>query len=163
MCLVKPMPTAIILSSVFIGLNNFFAGLIVRPQFMVGGFYALPYYIAPGHYVYEGLVMSLFSNDPRIVYADQDTEFAEYLIDNSLPACPEGQVDQNCCFAGQVGLNCCFERQLDCEGTVDQYIQSFFGGRFERGNIPRDVLVLTLFLIATRVLTFFCLKYIRFS
>lgn len=46
-CMVNYQATAIILSSVFIGLNNFFAGLIVRPQLMIGGFYAIPYYICP--------------------------------------------------------------------------------------------------------------------
>ena len=38
-CLVKPVATAFILSSVFIGINNFFSGLVARPQFMVGTFY----------------------------------------------------------------------------------------------------------------------------
>ena len=35
-CLVEPKQGAFILASVFIGLNNFFSGLIVRPQFMLG-------------------------------------------------------------------------------------------------------------------------------
>ena len=43
-CFFKPMATAQILASVFIGLNNFFSGLIVRPQFLVG-FFAVPYWI----------------------------------------------------------------------------------------------------------------------
>lgn len=38
-CLVKPTATAFILSSVFIGINNFFSGLVARPQFMAGTFY----------------------------------------------------------------------------------------------------------------------------
>jgi hypothetical protein len=132
------MPTAIILSSVFIGLNNFFAGLIVRPQLMVGGFYALPYYICPGHYVYEGMVVCLFDDDNRTVYADDGTEFFESLN------CTEGE---------------------SCEGTVDQFIDSFFGGEFGRGDhtIRNNSIILGFILVITRVLTFLCLKYIRFS
>jgi hypothetical protein len=138
-CLVKPMPTAIILSSVFIGLNNFFAGLIVRPQLMVGGFYALPYYICPGHYVYEGMVNSLFNDDDRTVVADEGTEFYDFL-----------QIT-------------CAEEECT-EGTVDQYIDVFFGGEFSGSSVIRNnTIILGFILVVTRVLTFVCLKYIRFS
>jgi hypothetical protein len=140
------MPTAIILSSVFIGLNNFFAGLIVRPQLMVGGFYALPYYICPGHYVYEGMVVCLFDDDDRNVTADDGSDFYDFL-------------------------NC---TARDCNGTVENYIDYFFGGEF--GNFDENhefsdddhtrrnnAIILGLILVITRVLTFLCLKYIRFS
>ncbi len=132
------MPTAIILSSVFIGLNNFFAGLIVRPQLMVGGFYALPYYICPGHYVYEGMVVCLFDDDNRTVYANNGTEF---------------YVDLNCTDAAP------------CEGTVTEFIDSFFGGEFGSNEHARrnNAIILGFILVITRVLTFLCLKYIRFS
>jgi hypothetical protein len=133
------MPTAIILSSVFIGLNNFFAGLIVRPQLMVGGFYALPYYICPGHYVYEGMVSALFNDDDRIVNADEGTEFYDFL-------------------------KCPFANGDPCQGTVDQYIDSFFGGEFSGDHVIRNnTIILGFILVVTRVLTYVCLKYIRFS
>jgi hypothetical protein len=133
------MPTAIILSSVFIGLNNFFAGLIVRPQLMVGGFYALPYYICPGHYVYEGMVVCLFQDDERIVRADNGTEFYD-------------------------SRNCTSADEEMCEGTVDDFIDSFFGGEFGGSNaIRNNAIILGFILVVTRVLTFLCLKYIRFS
>jgi hypothetical protein len=142
------MPTAIILSSVFIGLNNFFAGLIVRPQLMVGGFYALPYYICPGHYVYEGMVVCLFDDDDRIVKADNGTEFYDFLD--------------------------CTNATTRCEGTVENYIDFFFGGEFgefdENHEFSDDdhtrrnnAIILGFILVITRVLTFVCLKYIRFS
>lgn len=44
---VPTVPTAQILAAVFIGLNNFFSGLIVRPQFITG-FFSVPYWITPG-------------------------------------------------------------------------------------------------------------------
>jgi len=74
------MATAIILSSVFIGLNNFFAGLVIRPQFMLGTFYAVPYYICPGHYVYDGLLHSLYGGSTELVIADSGSDFDLYLI-----------------------------------------------------------------------------------
>jgi len=44
---VPTVPTAQILAAVFIGLNNFFSGLIVRPQYL-SGFFEIPYWITPG-------------------------------------------------------------------------------------------------------------------
>ena len=46
---VPTVPTAQILAAVFIGLNNFFSGLIVRPQY-ISGFFSIPYWITPGKF-----------------------------------------------------------------------------------------------------------------
>ena len=78
MCLVPSMTTAQILASVFIGLNNFFSGLIVRPQFMTG-FFEITYWITPGHYVYEGLVLAQYHADLRTVIAVNNSEFYDFL------------------------------------------------------------------------------------
>lgn len=139
MCLVKPLETALILSSVFIGLNNFFSGLIVRPQFLVGTFFVMPYTITPGRYVYEGMVMAIYSEDNRTVFADQGSEFYDYL-------------------------NCTEELEMEtCEGTIYQYIDNFYGGEFSRDNIARNGIVLGFVLTLVRVLTWLALKYIRVS
>lgn len=141
-CLVKPTATALILSSVFIGLNNFFSGLIVRPQFMVGTFFALPYYISPGHYVYEGLVTSLYTDDTRDVYADAGSAFWQYLVD--------------------IGV-CSDDVSAVCVGSVEEYVTVFFGDKFSIDNSPRNAIILGFVLILTRGLTYLALKYIRFS
>ena len=54
MCLVRGPATAQILCAMFIGTNNFFSGLIVRPQQMGEGLWLVTYWITPGHFVYEG-------------------------------------------------------------------------------------------------------------
>ena len=131
------MPTAQILASVFIGLNNFFSGLIVRPQYMTG-FFELPYWITPGHYVYEGLVMAQYNGDTRTVMANNNSEFYDYL------GCEDHVVQQ-------------------CNGTVEQYVYVFFGGRFNKQNELQDILVLALFLVTARVTTFYALKKFNFS
>ena len=137
--LVKPAATAIILSSVFIGLNNFFAGLIVRPQLMVGGFYALPYYICPGHYVYEGLIVTLYRrDDSSIVVADEGSEF----------------FDSRNCTAGQTE---------PCEGTISDFIHAFFGGEFDESHIARNAGILGVILVITRVTTWAALHYIKYA
>ena len=140
-CLVKPTATAIILCSVFIGLNNFFAGLIVRPQFLVGGFYAIPYTITPGHYVYESLVMAIFSKDERQVLANVDSPFYTYLID----------------------MDDCERDDAQCFGSIRQYVNVFFGFEFTADHQERNAGILGCILILARVLTWIALKYIRFA
>lgn len=138
MCLVHSMTTAQILASVFIGLNNFFSGLIVRPQFL-SGLFNFTYWITPGHYVYEGLVISQFSYDRRPVVAVQDSDFFVYL----------GCDRRNSTEA--------------CIGTVGDFVDNFFGGRFTRDHLLQDVFVLALFLVSARAMTFYALKYFNFS
>ena len=139
-CLVKPKQTAFILATVYIGLNNFFSGLIVRPQFLTG-FFAVPYAITPGRYVYEGLVVSLYRSVDAVVHADAGSEFYQYLIDIGK------------CSAGA-------DR---CQGNTDDYIDFFFGGEFKEDHIFRNGLILGGILLLVRVLTLVALTYIRFS
>eukprot|EP00934_Nitzschia_sp_Nitz4_P005895 Nitzschia sp. Nitz4//scaffold51_size120721//34259//39017//NITZ4_003720-RA/size120721-snap-gene-0.33-mRNA-1//-1//CDS//3329553841//5885//frame0 len=137
MCLVPSMPTAQILASVFIGINNFFSGLIVRPQFMTGLF-EYTYWITPGHYVYEALVMAEYADDERIVMAVDNSEFYDYL------GCGEYNIP-------------------NCNGTVEQYVDVFFGGRFNKNHQRQNITVLAFILVAARVLTFYALGKFHFS
>ena len=138
MCLVNSMTTAQILASVFIGLNNFFSGLIVRPQFL-SGLFDITYWITPGHYVYEGLVITQFSGDRRPVAAVEGSDFFLYL------GC-DGRNSTDVCF-----------------GTVGDYVDNFFGGRFTPDHLLQDIFVLALYLVSARVMTFFALKHFNFS
>uniref|UniRef100_A0A7S1V0Y6 ABC transporter domain-containing protein n=1 Tax=Grammatophora oceanica TaxID=210454 RepID=A0A7S1V0Y6_9STRA len=150
MCSVRGTSTAQILASVFIGLNNFFSGLIVRPQYMTG-FFQITYWITPGHYVYEGLVMAIFQEDERMVIANDGSEFFEFLISDERS---EGPSD----------LPPCNRQEVDyCEGFVTEYIWVFFGGRFRRENLRTNILVLALYLIAARVFTFVALRKFKYT
>lgn len=134
MCLVPGMSQAQILSSIFIGLNNFFSGLIVRPQY-ISGFFQIPFWITPGHYVYEGLVVSLFYNITTPVIANEGSEFYHELGCTKDP----------------------------CIGTVWGYVDYFFGGRFQRSHLYYDVLVLGFCLTLSRIVTFLALKKFNFT
>lgn len=131
------MATAQILASVFIGLNNFFSGLIVRPQFL-RGFFNVPYWITPGHFVFEGMVVSIFTADLRTVVAEHGSDFF-------------------------YDLGCEVDEDSECAGTVSQFVYSFFGGRFSSDNIRQDALILGAYLVLARVLTFFALTYMNFA
>jgi hypothetical protein len=138
MCLVPAMATAQILSSVFIGLNNFFSGLIVRPQYMTGLF-AFTYWITPGHYVYEGLILAQYWGDDRPVLAVENSPFWDFLGCDELE---EGEA---------------------CYGTVTQYVWVFFGERFNANNEIQDIMVLALFLVVARVTTFCALRNFTYT
>jgi len=81
-------------------------------------------------------VVSLFDGDTRFVTADVDSDFSEYL-------------------------NC--NPDDICEGTVEQYIDFFFGGNFTVEHIARNAGILGCFLVATRIATFLALRFIRYS
>jgi hypothetical protein len=105
------------------------------------GFFEITYWITPGHYVYEGLVLAQFGGDERPVTAVLGSEFYNYLMDDGS----------------------CEATHSVCKGTVAQFVDVFFGGRFNEDNEIQDILVLALFLVSARVMTFFALKHFNFS
>lgn len=111
---------------------------------MVGTFYAFPFYITPGQYVYNGLLGALFHNNSNPVIANPGSEFFLYL--NST-----------------AGVGWCNESL--CIGTAQDYVSSYFGGYYaDDGRLHlKNALVLGLFLTASRLFTWIALKYIRFS
>jgi hypothetical protein len=128
---VPTAPTAQILAAVFIGLNNFFSGLIVRPQYL-SGFFEIPYWITPGHYVFEGMTMSLFNDDPTPVVATPGSIFYE-------ATCPQQNLAPN----------------VECTGSVSAFVDVFFGGKFQVEHIWYDIFVLAVYLVLARVVTYY--------
>eukprot|EP01082_Thalassiosira_pseudonana_P014895 g13469.t1 g13469 contig8:742113-747102(+) len=164
MCLVRGPGTAQILASIFIGINNFFSGLIVRPQQMnkssqlishfivssfvltlplsllTAGLWAFTYWINPGHFVYEGLCMSIFHNDTRQVIVSEGSDY---------------YYDLNCtAISAEFG---------DCQVDASEYVTAFFGGKFSRNHIMRNALILGGILFAVRAATFVALSKLTYS
>jgi len=136
MCMVPSMRIAQILAAVFVGLNNFFSGFIVRPQYLAGLF-KFTAWITPGSYVYEGLIVAAFKNDPRKVIATPGSKF-------------------------YIELGC----ESDyCEGTVDDYVNYFFGGEYSETKLSTALIigVLTIFLLTSRIGTGLALKYCNYT
>ena len=87
--------------------------------------------------------MAQYHSDDRTVIAVTNSDFYRYL-----------QCDSD---SGRDGGG------SDCSGTVEQFIHVFFGGMFNKDNELRDILVLALFLVAARVMTFYALQKFNFS
>lgn len=109
---------------------------------MNSGFFMVPYYITPGHYVYEGMITSVFSKDDRRVKVSEGSLFFEFLVEKG---------------------HCEDATPSACVGTVSQYVLYFFGGEYVRDNILRNVIILGCIVALVRLLLWAALKYIRFS
>lgn len=124
-CMVRDVPTAGALVGALIGFNVFFSGLVVRPQYFVGLF-QIGYYTAPGRYVYEGVVVSQFAGLQYPVNASPYSPYWFFLD--------------------------CTDPTETCQGSMESYVNFFFGGKFGVGNRPLDLGI-----------TFFCLALARFA
>jgi ABC-type transport system involved in multi-copper enzyme maturation permease subunit len=131
-CLVKDVPTAGALVGALIGYNVFFSGLIVKPQQFSGPF-QLGLWTAPGRFSFEGIAMSQFAGINTPVVTTANSPYYFYL------GCGD-DVDQ------------------ECLGTIDNYVQFFFGGKFSKDKFWLDIGVLLGYLVLARLLTWFALK-----
>lgn len=133
-CLVKDIPTSGALVGALVGYNVFFSGLIVKPQYFNGPF-QLGLWTAPGRFALEGLVASQFGGNDRTVVPQPYSPYFFYL------GCPEK-----------------WEEGLECSGTMSDYVNFAFGGKFTTDNFWLDVGVLLGYLVLARLLTWFALK-----
>lgn len=131
-CLVKDTPTAGALVGALIGYNIFFSGLVVKPQYFVGPF-QLGYWTAPGRFALEGLVITQFADNDTPVFPRFASPYFFYL-NCTLDEIPE-----------------------ECPGTIDDYVNYFFGGRFSLDHFWMDVFVLLGYMILAKFVTEFAL------
>ena len=83
--------------------------------------------------------MSTFNDDQRPVLASPGSSFYNTLCGEDWP------------------------EEEDCIGTIDDFVQDFFGGKFQRAHLWYDIFALTMYLISARILTFFALKYFNYT
>ena len=130
-CVVSDVPTSGALVGALIGYNVFFSGYIVKPQYFVGPF-QLGFWTAPGRFAYEGIVSTQFRNLKIPVIADPNSPFF-------------------------FSLNCTSTDE-PCVGTIDEYSEFAFGGRFTIDNFWLDVGALLGYVVLARLLTWYALK-----
>ena len=155
MCLVRGQGTAMVLASIFIGINNFFSGFIVRPQQMIGNFWVVTYVINPGHYVYEGLVAAAFGDNLRTVIV---TSASQYFAELTTP--------DYVGVAGTVYPDGVCEVMDDgsyCEVPANEFVYAFFGKQYGRRNVPRNCIILAGIMVGVRIFTFLALRNLTYS
>lgn len=77
--LVKDESTAAALVGALIGFNVFFSGFIVKPQYITG-IMAGGFWMSPGRYAYEGMIITQFIDLDYGVLADPGSQFSLYEL-----------------------------------------------------------------------------------
>ena len=137
--LVPGQGTAVVLANIFIGLNNAYSGFIATPALLTRNiFFAAQYWFVPGHYVYKGLVVSLFSGDK--VRSVTVSETSPYFS----------------------ALGCVADASGSCTVTVGEYFYVYFDGMWSL-NGWLDFGVLIIWSVCIRIIGSIALKYLKYS
>lgn len=108
------------------------SGYIVKPQYFSGPF-QLGLWTAPGRFAFEGITMTQFDGIYDTVIAEPNSPF--FFL-----------------------LNCTQPSTTVCSGTMEQYVNFFFGEKFSIDNFWLDLFVLIGYVILARLLIWFSLK-----
>jgi hypothetical protein len=99
------------------------------------------YWLMPGHYIFEGLIVTQFDGDETPIIASPGTPFWASL------RCGEDQI------AGEA---------TDCIGTAEQWVFASFGGNFVPEHIPANMVYLAILFVATRIITLIALGALNY-
>lgn len=134
--LLRDSETAQVIGSVIISFSLTFAGILVRPE-DIPNFWIFMYWLMPGHYIFEGLLMSQFDGDATEIVAATGSPF-------------------------YVSLGCTPDQAEPCVGTAGQWINASFES-FDRDNIRVDAIYLIfLGLVGTRIITLIALTSLNY-
>ena len=86
------------------------------------------------------MVTSIFFNDERQVIVERGSDFWD-------------------------SLNCTSIAEVDgqCDVTVSEYVDAFYGGHFSRDNVMRNAIILGVILVVVRASTFVALKKLSYT
>jgi ABC-type multidrug transport system ATPase subunit/ABC-type multidrug transport system permease subunit len=116
--------------------TGLFAGVLIRPSNMPT-FWIFMYWLLPGRYVLEGLLVTQFHNVDTPIAATPGTAFWNFL-------------------------GCEAQTQTECVGTAEEWVYSTFDGAFVIENVPNDIGYLIGMISLTRFLTVFGLGYLNY-
>jgi ABC-type multidrug transport system permease subunit len=116
-------------------LTSLFTGVLIRPE-NIPQFWSWLYWVMPGHYIFEGLIVSQFDNDKTPITASPGTPFWQFL------ACDD-------------------QIEATCVGTAEQWVFASFGGNFVPEHIPGNIIYLVILLVMTRIITALALAYLN--
>jgi ABC-type multidrug transport system ATPase subunit/ABC-type multidrug transport system permease subunit len=119
--------------------TSLFAGVLIRPQ-NIPSFWIFMYWLLPGHYILEGLLMTQFSGDDTPIQASVGSAFWDSL-------------DCETQFA---------EGASECVGTAGQWVDATFAGVFSIDNVTVDIIYLVALLFCSRCLTWFGLSRLNY-
>lgn len=138
--LLRDSGTAQGVGTVLNGLTALFTGVLIRPD-NIPNFYIFLYWLLPGHYCIEGLLMSQFNGDTTFIEASPGSLFWNYNNCSNLVA-----VDPD----------------LVCGGTAGDWVESNFGAFWSYSNVPWNALYFVGLIVLARVVTLVALMYLNY-
>ena len=138
--LVPSQETAVTLANIFIGLNNLYSGFVASPETMTRKiFFKILYYVAPGHYVFQGLTLSLFLGDTSrsVTVYETSPYFSE--------------------------LGCVADASGSCTVSVDQFFNVYFDGMWSGRYAWVNLVVLIIWSACIRIIGSIALKYLKYA
>lgn len=123
---------------VFVTLTSLFTGVLIRPE-NIPNFWSFLYWVMPGHYIFEGLIVSQFEGDTTPIEASPGTPFFDFNNCNAVIAAGE-----------------------KCFGTAEDWVFVAFGGNFIPDHLPINMTYLACLLVMTRIATALALTYLNF-
>mmetsp|Transcript_5321 Transcript_5321/g.13445 ORF Transcript_5321/g.13445 Transcript_5321/m.13445 type:complete len:1489 (+) Transcript_5321:283-4749(+) len=130
MSLVRDSETAQALGGMFVTFSVLFSGLLIRPD-QIPVFWQWAYWVFPGHYLFEALFMTQFSDDDSLIEASSGSSFYRAL------GCSAADTDT-------------------CEGTVAFWLEVNYTD-FDRDNVYYCGIYFLCFIILTRLVSFWAL------
>lgn len=119
--------------------TGLFTGVLIRPS-NIPTFWIFMYWLLPGHYILEGLLVTQFYNDETLIMASPGTPFWNFL------GCDSEAEDSS----------------AECVGTTYDWILATFDGAFVIENVPKDIGYLVGIILLSRILTVFGLGYLNY-
>jgi hypothetical protein len=135
MSLFRDSETAQGVGGICISLTVLFCGILIR-QDDIPDFWIFMYWITPGHYIFEGIIISQFDGDDTPITASTGSAFF-YSIE---PPC---------------------QPEVECIGTAGGWVASNFPD-WDVDHLFYDALYLIGVIIATRFITFFALTHLDY-
>jgi ABC-2 type transporter len=112
--------------------TSLFGGILIRPS-AIPNFWIFMYWLFPGHYVYESIIMSQYNDDNTPIVASLGSPFYDAL---------------NCAATTPVGEACI--------GPASLWVASNFTD-WDVDSIPFNFLYMLAIIVATRVVTYYAL------
>jgi hypothetical protein len=135
MSLFRDSETAQGVGGICISLTVLFCGILIR-QDDIPDFWIFMYWITPGHYIFEGIIISQFDGDDTPITASTGSAF----FDSIEPPC---------------------QPEVECIGTAGGWVASNFPD-WDVDHLFYDALYLIGVIIATRFITFFALTHLDY-
>jgi len=118
----------------FISMTVLFTGVLIRPS-EIPDPWIFMYWVSPGHYIYEGLIMTQFVNDDTEIVASPGSPFFQSLG--------------------------CTDARAECIGTAEQWVETSFDA-FSYDHVPYNLIYLLAIVLFSRFVTYMALTHLNY-